>query len=53
MLRHEIDSLGRRLFRRDDKVALILAVLVIRDDQELPAPESLDTRFNCIKAVRL
>jgi len=37
MLRHEVDRLRADLLGRDAKVSLILAVLVIDNDDELPA----------------
>ena len=40
--RHEIDRLGGDLLRSADQVALVLAVLVVRDDDELPRPDVRD-----------
>ena len=39
---HEIDHLGGDLLRGADQVALVLAVLVVRDDDELPRPDVRD-----------
>ena len=40
--RHEVDRLGRDLFRRDRQVALVLAVLVIHDDDHATLANRLD-----------
>ena len=32
--------------RRDDKIALVLAVLVVDDDDEAPLPKVVDRRFD-------
>ena len=40
--RHEVDALGRDLLGRDGQIALILAILVIRHDDELPGGNILD-----------
>jgi hypothetical protein len=39
---HEVDHLGRDQLRRADEVALVLAVLVIRDDDELAVLQVFD-----------
>ena len=44
--RHEVDGVGRDLLGRDREVALVLAVLVVDDDDELPGAERLDRVFD-------
>jgi len=39
---HEIDRFGRHLFGEHDKIALVLAIFVIHDDNDLALPEILD-----------
>ena len=39
---HEVDRLGRRELRRDREVALVLAVLVVDDDDEAAGADVLD-----------
>ena len=43
---HEVDRLGRHLLRGHDEVPLVLAVLVVHDDDEAPLPELLDRRLD-------
>ena len=40
--RHEVDRVGRHELRRDRQVALVLAVLVVDDDDEPARPDLLD-----------
>ena len=42
LARHEVDRLGRHLLGREHEVALVLAVLVVHDDDELARAEVLD-----------
>src|SRR6185312_9205373 len=42
LLRHEVDRLGRRELRRERQVALVLAVLVVADDDHLALADVLD-----------
>ena len=39
---HEVDHLGRDQLRRADEVTLVLAVLVIRDDDDLAVLQVFD-----------
>ena len=39
---HEVDRLGRGELRRDDEVALVLAVGVVDDDDEPPGADLVD-----------
>ena len=42
VLGHEVDRLGRRHLRRDDEVALVLAVLVVDQDEHAAVARLLD-----------
>ena len=42
VLGHEIDRLGRRHLRRDDEIALVLAVLVVDQDEHAAVARLLD-----------
>ncbi len=42
MLGHEVDGVGRRHLRRDDEVALVLALLGIDEDEHAPVAGVLD-----------
>ncbi len=46
MAGHEIDRLRGHLVRRHDQIALVLAILVIDDNDLLPAADALDRFFN-------
>ena len=42
VLGHEVDGVGRRHLRRDDKVALVLALLGIDEDEHAAVARVLD-----------
>ena len=42
---HEVDRVGRRHLRRDDQVALILAILVVDEDEHPPVARLVDDLF--------
>ena len=46
---HERHLLGRHLLGRDDEVALVLAVLVVDDDDELAARDRVDGSFDRVE----
>src|SRR5258708_6118108 len=46
MTSHEVDDFGRRLFGRAHQVALVLAVLVVDDDDHAPFAYFSDGIFN-------
>ena len=48
---HERHLLGRHLLGRDDEVALVLAVLVVDDDDELAAPRSASIAASTVSKV--
>ena len=39
---HEVDDLGRGVFRRDEEIAFVFAVLVVDDDDDFSASNGLD-----------
>ena len=43
--RHEVDRVGRRHLRRDDEIALILAVVVVDQDEHAAVARLVDDRF--------
>ncbi len=43
---HEGDDLGSNLLRRRDEVALVLAILVIHDDDDAAVPQRLQCVFD-------
>ena len=47
--RHEIHVLGRQLLGGDDDVALVLAILIVHDDEHFPVLNVLDCLFNRCK----
>jgi hypothetical protein len=47
--RHEIDHLGRDRRRRTDEVALVLAILVVRDDHQPARADLLDRALNRVE----
>ena len=47
--RHEIHVLGRQLLGGDDDVALVLAILIVHDDEHFPVLNILDCLFNRCK----
>ena len=49
VLEHEVDVLGGDLLRRHDEVALVLAVLVVDDDDEFALAEILDGLFYSVE----
>ena len=46
---HEIDHLGRDELRRANEVALVLAILIVSDDDELAGFDVADCLFDCSK----
>ena len=49
LLKHEIHDLGGDLFRGDDEIALVFAVLVIDDDDDFSVAEVLDDLLHAIE----
>ncbi len=44
--RHEVDGFGRDLLRRDRQIALVLAILIVDHNDDLPIADRLDGIFN-------
>ena len=49
--RHEVDGLGRDMVGGDDQVALVLAVLVVDEDDHAAAADDLDAALDVIEVV--
>ena len=51
MASHEIDGVGCRHLRRDDEIALILAVVVVDQDEHAPVARLVDDRLRADEHV--
>ena len=49
VFRHEIDDLGRYLFRRDGQIPFVLSIFIIDKDNHLPLSNEVECFFNGCK----